>query len=56
MAELKVGMIGLDTSHVSAFVKLLNDPTNEFHVPGVRVVKAFPGGSTKFGTVCARVL
>ena len=34
MAELKVGMIGLDTSHVSAFVKLLNDPTNEFHVPG----------------------
>ena len=55
MAELKVGMIGLDTSHVSAFVKLLNDPTNEFHVPGVRVVKAFPGGSTKFSSSINRV-
>ena len=48
-------MIGLDTSHVSAFVKLLNDPTNEFHVPGVRVVKAFPGGSTKFASSINRV-
>ena len=55
MAELKVGMIGLDTSHVSAFVKLLNDPTNEFHVPGVRVVKAFPGGSAKFSSSINRV-
>ena len=55
MSELKVGMIGLDTSHVSAFVKLLNDPTNEFHVPGVRIVKAFPGGSAKFSLSANRV-
>ncbi|MBR2358459.1 MAG: Gfo/Idh/MocA family oxidoreductase [Lentisphaeria bacterium] len=55
MSELKVGMIGLDTSHVSAFVKLLNDPTNEFHVPGVRIVKAFPGGSAKFSSSINRV-
>ncbi len=55
MAELKVGMIGLDTSHVSAFVNLLNDPANEFHVPGVRIVKAFPGGSSKFSLSANRV-
>lgn len=55
MSELKVGMIGLDTSHVSAFVNLLNDPTNEFHVPGVRIVKAFPGGSSKFSLSANRV-
>ena len=55
MSELKVGMIGLDTSHVSAFVKLLNDPTNEFHVPGVRIIKAFPGGSAKFSSSINRV-
>ena len=55
MAELKIGMIGLDTSHVSAFVKLLNNPDNEFHVPGARIVKAFPGGSSKFSLSANRV-
>lgn len=45
MDELKIGMIGLDTSHVVAFTKLLNRPENEYHVPGGRVVVAFPGGS-----------
>jgi hypothetical protein len=43
--ELKIGMIGLDTSHVGAFTKLLNDSSNEHHVPGGKVVIAFPGGS-----------
>ena len=55
MSELKVGMVGLDTSHVSAFVKLLNNPTDEFHVPGARIVKAFPGGSDKFSLSYKRV-
>lgn len=45
MADLRIGMIGLDTSHVPAFTKLLNDPANEHHVPGGRVTVAFPGGS-----------
>lgn len=45
---LKIGMIGLDTSHVSAFAKLLNDPSQEYHVPGARVVVAYPGGSPDF--------
>ena len=55
MSELKIGMVGLDTSHCPAFVNLLNDPTNEFHVPGCRIVKAFPGGSAKFSLSANRV-
>jgi predicted dehydrogenase len=42
---LKVGIIGLDTSHVVAFTQLLNDEKNPNHVPGARVVAAFKGGS-----------
>ena len=44
-AELRLGMIGLDTSHVTAFARLLNDPTDKEHVAGGRVVVAFKGGS-----------
>ena len=44
-ADLKVGIIGLDTSHVAAFTELLNNPSNPEHIPGARVVAAFPGGS-----------
>src|SRR5882672_764970 len=43
--EIKVGMIGLDTSHVTAFTKLLNDKSDPHHIPGARVVAAFKGGS-----------
>jgi hypothetical protein len=42
---LRLGLIGLDTSHVTAFTKLLNDPQQKDHVPGGRVVAAFKGGS-----------
>jgi hypothetical protein len=42
---LKVGIIGLDTSHVIAFTELLNNPKNKDHVPGARVVAAYKGGS-----------
>jgi len=42
---LKIGIIGLDTSHVVAFTQLLNDPKNPGHVPGCKVVAAFKGGS-----------
>src|SRR5262245_18211271 len=48
MPDLRIGMIGLDTSHVVAFTKLLNDPKNEHHVAGGKVVIAFPGGSQDF--------
>lgn len=48
-------MIGLDTSHCPAFAKLLNTTDNEFHVPGAKVVKAFPGGSELFSNSMNRV-
>lgn len=44
-AQLKVGIIGTDTSHVPAFTKLLNDPSDPNHIPGARVVAAYKGGS-----------
>jgi predicted dehydrogenase len=42
---LKIGLIGLDTSHAPEFTRLLNDEKGRDHVPGGRVVAAFPGGS-----------
>jgi len=42
---IKIGIIGLDTSHVVAFTSLLNDPKSPNHVPGCKVVAAFKGGS-----------
>jgi len=43
--EIRIGIIGTDTSHVTAFTKMLNDRTDRNHVPGARVVAAFKGGS-----------
>jgi len=42
---LKVGVIGLDTSHVPAFAKILHNPKNEGHLRGFKVVAGFPAGS-----------
>jgi len=44
--DIRVGIIGLDTSHVIAFTKLFNDPKASGELAGIRVVAAFPGGST----------
>jgi predicted dehydrogenase len=53
--ELKIGLVGLDTSHVTAFAGLLNDPSNASHVPGGKIVAAFPGGSEDFELSRSRV-
>jgi predicted dehydrogenase len=42
---LRAGIIGLDTSHVVAFTRVLNDPKATGELAGVRVVAAYPGGS-----------
>jgi predicted dehydrogenase len=55
MAELKIGLVGLDTSHVTAFTSLLNDAGNAHHVPGGKVVAAFPGGSPDMDISRSRV-
>ncbi|MFN0021109.1 MAG: Gfo/Idh/MocA family protein [Pirellulaceae bacterium] len=43
--ELKVGIIGLDTSHAIAFTKDLNDPNAAADLSHCRVVAAYPKGS-----------
>jgi predicted dehydrogenase len=43
-APLRVGMIGLDTSHVVAFTSILNKD-NKGPLANIRVVAAYPGGS-----------
>ena len=55
MQELRIGLIGLDTSHAPAFARLLNDASAPYHVAGARVVAAFPGGSPDFGLSWNRV-
>ncbi|MCL4177773.1 MAG: Gfo/Idh/MocA family oxidoreductase [Verrucomicrobia bacterium] len=52
---LRIGMIGLDTSHVIAFTRLLNDTNQSNHVPGGRVVAAFKGGSPDLESSWSRV-
>lgn len=42
---MRLGIIGLDTSHVVAFTKVLNDSSSPDHVAGAKVVAAFKGGS-----------
>ncbi|MBX7074490.1 MAG: Gfo/Idh/MocA family oxidoreductase [Pirellulales bacterium] len=42
---LRAGIIGLDTSHVIAFTKVLNRDEQTPEFAGVRVVAAYPGGS-----------
>ncbi len=44
-ADLRLGIIGTDTSHVIAFTRAFNDPSAPDHVPGARVVAAYKGGS-----------
>src|SRR5436190_2240193 len=52
---IKIGIIGLDTSHVTAFTAMLNDPKSPNHVPGARVVAAFKGGSADVESSASRV-
>jgi hypothetical protein len=52
---IRVGIIGLDTSHVTAFTALLNDPSNPNHVPGARVVAAYRGGSPDVESSATRI-
>ncbi|MCP5115504.1 MAG: Gfo/Idh/MocA family oxidoreductase [bacterium] len=44
-ADIRLGLVGTDTSHVTAFTRMLNDPSSPQHVPGARVVAAYKGGT-----------
>jgi len=48
----RIGIIGLDTSHVPAFTKLINDPAKS---SGCKVVAGYPGGSPDIQASAGRV-
>jgi predicted dehydrogenase len=52
---IRVGIIGLDTSHAPAFMKLFNNTESADHVPGCRVVAAYPQGSRDIESSTSRV-
>src|SRR5262249_40385274 len=54
-AELRLGIIGTDTSHVGAFTKILNDEVSPDHIPGARIVAAYKGGSKDVESSYTRV-
>jgi hypothetical protein len=53
--DLKLGIIGLDTSHCTAFTELINDAAHKDHVPGAKVIAAFRGGSPDIPSSISRV-
>jgi predicted dehydrogenase len=53
--QLKIGIIGLDTSHVTAFTKELNNPQAPPELAGCRVVAAYPKGSPDIESSLSRV-
>lgn len=53
--DLRLGIIGTDTSHVIEFTKMLNDADSPEHVRGARVVAAFKGGSSEMPDSYKRV-
>jgi Oxidoreductase family, NAD-binding Rossmann fold len=44
-SDLRLGIIGTDTSHATAFTRVLNDASASSHVAGARIVAAYKGGS-----------
>jgi predicted dehydrogenase len=40
-ASLRIGIIGCDTSHATAFAGMLNDTASMHHMPGARIAAAF---------------
>lgn len=53
--EIRVGIIGLDTSHAIAFTKALNDPNAAAEIAHCRVVAAYPKGSPDIESSVSRV-
>src|SRR3954470_21111351 len=53
--DLRIGIIGCDTSHVTAFTETLNNPDAKGHVAGGKVVAAYSGGSPDIPSSASRV-
>ncbi|TWU03368.1 Gfo/Idh/MocA family protein [Neorhodopirellula pilleata] len=52
--EIRVGVIGLDTSHVPAFTKAFHHPSDD-NMRGFRVVAAYPYGSREIESSFSRI-
>jgi predicted dehydrogenase len=52
---IRLGIIGLDTSHVTAFTETINNPDAKGHVAGAKVIAAFKGGSPDIESSISRV-
>ena len=53
--QLRVGIIGLDTSHVIGFTQILNDPRVSPELAGCPVVAAYPKGSLDIESSTSRI-
>lgn len=54
-ADLKLGIVGTDTSHCLQFSRILNDPSQAEHVQGAKIVAAYKGGSRDIESSWSRV-
>jgi len=54
-ADLRIGIIGCDTSHVTAFTDTLNNASAKGHIAGGQVVAAYKGGSKDVQASWSRV-
>ena len=53
--DLRIGIIGCDTSHVTAFTETLNNPDAKNHIGGGKIVAAYKGGSQDIPSSASRV-
>ncbi len=52
---IKIGIVGLDSSHCVEYAKLLHDDSHSHHVPEARIVASFAGGSPDWELSYSRV-
>lgn len=55
VTDIKLGIIGLDTSHVVVFSDTFNNPATKAPIAGAKVVAAWPGGSHDLESSIGRV-
>jgi predicted dehydrogenase len=53
--DLRIGLIGLDTSHAPTFASLINNPLTPNYLSGARVVAGYAGGSPDMEISASRV-
>ncbi len=54
-SDIRIGLVGADTSHVTAFTKLLNDTSDPAYIPGAKVVACYPSFSDDWDKSYTRI-